>query len=217
MIKFSGKNCGGYTVIEMLISVAVLVTVTAVALIGRPAYKDTIIFTNFVYDVAQTIREVQVLATNTMETVTSRNAESADRNFAAGYGIRFDPATSNTSYITFADYRSNSNGNWIFSDLADQDDLMGTYQIGQGTTINSVCRVLKSTGACDGAGGATHIIFRAPDLGACINGPTSMSGVSTVGLCTAQSGFSSAIVTFRSSGGRTKSVQIYSTGQISVN
>lgn len=217
MIKFPKKNYGGYTIIEMLISVAVLVTITAVALIGRPAYQDTIIFTNFVYDVAQTVREVQVLATNTMETVSSREGSSATRNFAAGYGVRFDPATSNTSYVTFADYRSNSYGNWIFSDVVDQDDLLGTYQIGQGTTIDSVCRVLKSTGACDGAGGATHIVFRAPDLGACINGPNSISGISTVGLCTAQSGFSSAVITFRSPGGRTKSIQIYSTGQISVN
>jgi type II secretory pathway pseudopilin PulG len=215
MIGRGNKLVGGYTVIELLITIAVLSMLTGLVSIGRQSYRDTILFTNLAYDVAQTIREMQVLA------ASGRETPGASLTYSAGYGLYFDAPSyeGNTTFKIFSDYEPTEGAqrDWRFLDSSDHDDLVGVYTLGGGAVIESVCR-LETSGNCNPYG-ATNIIYLGPDLGACVTGADGLVGLNagSVSQCTSLSGFTGAQIVLRSPGGRTMTIEVYSSGQISVN
>lgn len=87
----------GFTLVEMMVVLAIIVTVTAIALFGQSTFNRTLLLTDTAYNIALSIREMQSLGLSSRRYIAS----GQDVQNAA-YGIHMD-RTQNTQYILFAD------------------------------------------------------------------------------------------------------------------
>ncbi|HEC94181.1 MAG TPA: prepilin-type N-terminal cleavage/methylation domain-containing protein [Candidatus Kaiserbacteria bacterium] len=98
MAHTSITSSKGFTLVEMLIVIAIIGVVTAVVVTGQHSFERSVILTNTTYDIALSIREAQAYgfsgksATNVVTAKTGRYA----------YGVDFNLVTPNT-YTFFAD------------------------------------------------------------------------------------------------------------------
>ncbi|HUQ29922.1 MAG TPA: prepilin-type N-terminal cleavage/methylation domain-containing protein [Candidatus Paceibacterota bacterium] len=76
------KNSAGFTVIEMIVVLAIIGILTGIVFSGRTNFNSTVLLSNTAYDIALSIRNVQNLG------ISSRAATApAGIDNAAGYGI----------------------------------------------------------------------------------------------------------------------------------
>ncbi len=87
----------GFTLIEMLIVLAIIGVITAIAVTGQQSFDRSVILTNTAYDVALSIREAQAYGFSGKSATLSA---SDSGNYA--YGIDFNINTP-TTYTLFAD------------------------------------------------------------------------------------------------------------------
>ncbi|HRH55254.1 MAG TPA: prepilin-type N-terminal cleavage/methylation domain-containing protein [Candidatus Paceibacterota bacterium] len=93
MEPFINRPVRGFTLVEMLVVLAIIVIITAIALLGQTTFNRSLVLTDIAYTIAFSIREAQSYG------ISSR-AAGATTN--AGYGISF-ARTTPTSYVLFAD------------------------------------------------------------------------------------------------------------------
>jgi prepilin-type N-terminal cleavage/methylation domain-containing protein len=136
----------GFTLIEMLIVLAIFVIITSVILVSQTSFTRSLLLTDSTYTVALSLRETQSLGLSSKAFSTILNA---------GYGIHFD-TSSNKSYVQFADISNSPTspptwcptgtaghpdakpGNCLY-DGPSSGELAQTYQFGQGYTIGKFC------------------------------------------------------------------------------
>ena len=83
----------GFTLIEMLVVLAIIVTVTTIALSSQSAFNKTLILANTAYDIALTLRSAENFGIGSRALYRTANA---------GYGVHFQRGTLG-SFILFAD------------------------------------------------------------------------------------------------------------------
>ncbi len=178
----------GFTLIEMLVVIGVIVVVAGVVLANNTRFGGTVLLENFAYDVALQVRQSQVYGISVVRFGTN--------NFTAPYGVHFDTAL-NTQYLFFADA---VNGNGFY----DSGELVKTTTLTRGFKINRVC-VTPLTGPEDCTITKLDVIYKRPEPDAYIR---ANSLAPTYGMGRVQ------LVSPR---GDTMSVNIYNNGQISVS
>lgn len=150
----------GFTLVEMLVVLAIIVIITTIALVGQSNFNKSLILTETAYNVALSIRESQSYGLSTRTFGGIQNA---------GYGVRFSLA-SPTTYTTFSDVhpaapgtdtprcpghseRNASNpearpGNCYYSNAS---ELIRTYTLARGYRITSFCGTTAGgTQTCSG-------------------------------------------------------------------
>src|ERR1043166_8621201 len=83
----------GFTLIEMLMVLAIIVIITTIALSGQTLFNSSVVLTNTAYDVALSLRQTETFG------IASRVFNGVAN---AGYGIEFSKATP-ASYVSYAD------------------------------------------------------------------------------------------------------------------
>jgi len=83
----------GFTLIEMLVSLGIIVIITTIVLLGQSTFNRSLVLTSTTYTVAFTIREAQSLGLSSKKFGTIQNA---------GYGVHF-ASNNKTAYSLFAD------------------------------------------------------------------------------------------------------------------
>jgi hypothetical protein len=192
----------------MLAAISVMVIVTVMVSVSRSGYRDNTLLTNVAYEIAQSIRMAQFYA------ASGRNSVTSSLDFQRPFGVNFDPTNSPSQYFV---YRDNVGTDWRYN--PPNDTTLGTYKIGQGAKITSVCRASFSGGVCLSgcvSTGQTNILFRRPSLQACINDSSVRSFPTDTDSCIANTNFCRADITITSAGGKTKQVKVYTSGQISI-
>lgn len=137
----------GFTLVEMLVVLAIITLITVVAVTGQSDFNRSLILTDTAYTVAFSLREAQTLG------LSSRVFNAVQD---AGYGIRFARSTP-TSYMLFSDQIPASPGSTqsgicpghTFSTGPDArpgncvydnaTELVRTYSFNQGFTVRSFC------------------------------------------------------------------------------
>jgi prepilin-type N-terminal cleavage/methylation domain-containing protein len=191
----------GFTIFEMMISVAIMVIITTVIASNQSSYTSGASLKNVANDLSLSMRQAQVYGISVKE-VTPGLEE-----FTVGYGMAFDlaaaPVGDDKSFIFFADRDVDGvyDNTWECS-LSDTECLDKTV-LTAGNHISDLCIIDASGENCDGIT-SLDISFARPAIEAKI----SYNGGST--------GVRGARIVLSSLDGKTNSVVVYTTGQISV-
>ena len=201
----------GFSLIEMIVVLAIIIVITGVIISGQSTYNQTIILNDTAYTVAYSIRQAQSLG------LASRSANSVSD---AGYGVRFT-GPSATSYLVFADtggsdFLSESvcpvgapgtpapetkPGNCRY-DGDPPDKIIQNYSFSRGFTLQGVCGK-AGTGSCTPEQ-SIDVVFMRPETRAIIVGESGRS-------------YTCAQVTVTApTGGATRTVRVSQLGEISV-
>ncbi|MBP9816571.1 MAG: type II secretion system protein [Candidatus Pacebacteria bacterium] len=138
----------GFTLVEMLVVLAIIVIITGIALVGQSTFNRSLILTDTAYTVALSIRESQSLGLSSRKVV-----DTLIQN--AGYGVYFTPGT---SYVQYADIYPTKPGDDLNDKCAGheadtgpesrpgnckydsgQDTIIKTYRFDRGFTVSRFC------------------------------------------------------------------------------
>ena len=194
---FSKKNlvCG-FTLIEMMVSIAIIAVITSIVLFNHRQFSDSLDISNLSYDVALSIKQAQTYGINVKGFNTGTSV-----SFDVAYGMRFD-LSEKTSYLSFAD-KVPRNQKYDVGELAD------TYAISKGNFIESIsCG--PSPVVCPSGTAVVDITFHRPDPDA------SFVFSKSDGTNLSSPGVSSVDIVLRSPQGLRRAVEIGTAGQVSI-
>ena len=128
MSRPRGKMIGAFTLVELLVSVAIFVFMTALLMAKYGNFNQSVLLTNLAYDVALTLRTAQTYG-------LSVRGESSQ--FQSPYGVAFCSnncvsGMTNQKIVIFAD----NNGDKIYSS---SDFLINSYAIKRGAKVAGFC------------------------------------------------------------------------------
>lgn len=190
----------GFSTVELLVSIAIMVTITSIVLFNYSAFNDNIIINRAARELGHAFRDAQARAVAISE---------AAGVFPKSYGVRVsDAGGSNTEFIIFTD--SNSNEQYDPPGSGCSGECIKKFNFTNGVTISEIERpnptpppkFLTDKSALD-------VLFKRPDpkievydgsggelTGSGVNGPFQIH--------------------VRSLSGLTKKVDVWITGQISI-
>lgn len=156
----------GFTLIEMLVSLGIIVIITAIVLLGQSSFNRSLVLVDTAYTIAFTVRQAQTLGLSSRKFGTIQNA---------GYGVHFAGAVP-TSYELFADTiplaPGNTQGGICLGHTALEGadakpgncvyDAVGervnAYNLNRGFTISKVCgKDGSGTTRCSGVEGGNYL------------------------------------------------------------
>jgi prepilin-type N-terminal cleavage/methylation domain-containing protein len=192
----------GFTIFEMMISVAIMVIITTVIASNQSSYTSGASLKNVANDLSLSMRQAQVYGISVKE-VTPGLEE-----FTVGYGMAFDltaaPVGDDKSFIFFADRDVDGkyDDTWDCP-LGGTSECLDKTVLTAGNHISDLCIIDALGENCEGIT-SLDISFARPAIEAKI----SYNGGSP--------GVRGARIELSSLDGKTNSVVVYSTGQISV-
>ncbi len=208
----------GFTLIEMLVVLAIIAVISAIAVTGQSTFNQSLLLTNTAYTVAFSAREAQSFG------LSSRKFGSVQN---PGYGLHFDRALPG-SYILFADISNHltdgpstcplgtpgapdeKHGNCVYDSSTPADGIQETFTFSRGFKIQSFCGVSSGVKVCstDPSPLSTlDTVFTRPNTASTISG--NVSGITTE--------FSCAEITITdSSNVAKKTIRISKLGEISI-
>jgi len=184
----------GFSLIELLVSVGILAFISSVILANHSRFNSQLLLGNLAYDVALSVRQAQVFGLSVREFKSSTT-------FDTGYGVHITSSDPNT-YIIFAD----TNKNGVYD--SGSDGIADTFSVRRGFAISDICATLTGVSEiCNSTGGvdSIDIVFLRPepDANIYINGTNATR-------------YSQGRIEVSSPSGTTRSVDVESTGQISI-
>lgn len=196
----------GFTLVEMLVAVAIFTMMSAIILYNYPEFNNASALDNLAHQIALSIREAQVYGISVRQTQSGY----------AGYGIFVDRSAPN-SFILFTD-KDNSK---TYDEAA--GEMVSQFTINAGNFIQDLCYNLQSsTYSVNSSKIATcgsqtlTIVFTRPDPDAFIS-VIDRNGIAVPAYGSATSpNVSGEIVLSSNRGTYRKIIQVYTTGQITV-
>lgn len=171
----------GFTIMEMVVVLAIITVISSIALLGQSTFNRSMILTNTAYTVAFSVREAQFLG------ISSRVFNGVQN---AGYGIRFLNDSAH-SYALFADTHPAAAGNVQSAELCpghavgsgpeakpgdciqtQASEIVRTYNLNNGFFIKQFCGTETSGGTlrCSGYLSALNIVYLRPNTQSIITG-----------------------------------------------
>jgi len=118
----------GFSLIELLVSIAVLVVVSGIVFFNQSGFNNSILIENLAYEISLTIRQAQSYGLQSKETAVGGT-------FEAGYGVYFTTASpNNNKVILYAD-----DGTVDKRYTAGDDTLIETLKMATGNTVTRLC------------------------------------------------------------------------------
>ncbi len=198
----------GFTIIELIIALAIVIMLMSVTLFNYNSLNKRLTLDTLAHQVAQWVRQTQVSAMS-----VKRHVDPASKYKFPGYGLHFDRTTP-SQFIFFADLdgdnRYTAGGN-CGDPTAECEQVI---KLMQGNFVKKICGetslVNASNAQCplplDNAENF-DIVFTRPDPDADITGDYIVGTKTT---------YSRAQITLSSPTGYTRMVEVWTTGQVSV-
>lgn len=171
----------GFTLIEMLVSVAIFTIMTTYLIVKYGTFNQNILLTNTAYDIALTIRQAQNFGTNTQRGVTGGGASFSA--FQPAFGVSFSTQNprnispgkpygvivpSNTNFVFFPDVHP-SGGDMRYEDHPSEEAVRTLYALRRGVRVTALCA--GSETSCT-ATTKLDIAFKRPSPNAVISSAT---------------------------------------------
>ena len=157
--KSLGKSSRGFSILEVMITAAIIGITTAVVVINYGSFNNTILLKNQAYEIALDIREAQVYAVS---------VRGQSTQFREDYGVYFDLSNSQ-QYILFQDTDDAevAGQNVAYYD-ADQNEMVGQPNlIDSRFAINRICvNITDAEELCPYTVDDLSVSFRRPDFDA---------------------------------------------------
>lgn len=153
----------GFTVIELLVAIAVITLLSSIPFFGYRVFSNKVALAASVQDMALSIRQAQTNA------LSAKESSPGSGNFNSGQGVYFD-ITDPTSYYIFVD--KNGNGKYdVGSGCGSSNtECISQNKISNGVTMSSFCGMdLAGNNACPPTNSrALTILFTRPNPDALI-------------------------------------------------
>ncbi|HVX91419.1 MAG TPA: prepilin-type N-terminal cleavage/methylation domain-containing protein [Candidatus Paceibacterota bacterium] len=134
------RHPGGFTLIEMLVVLAIIIIVTAIALAGQSGFNRTEALNNMAYDIGLTIRQAESYGISNIINGVGLNVGTN-----IPYGVAFDTGWP-ASFVMFGDTDpdncdSDSKPDCQLGDhkYSSNDTTVQTYALNNGFTIHAFC------------------------------------------------------------------------------
>src|SRR3989344_223528 len=195
------KSTTGFTLVELLVSVAIVVLIMSVVLFNYTGFNDNLALASGGQELAIAIRQAQTYG------LTVKEVTPGGGRFDSAYGIYFDPSSSPSAYYIFADINSNKTYDAGSGCGSGNTECVGRFDLRNGVKISGIC----DQNACppEVSVKMMDITFLRPNPDACIyftnNGGQIKVGPSLTGK-----------VVLTSPKGKTLTVRIESMGQVLV-
>lgn len=182
----------GFSLVELVVSVAIFTIIMSVILVRHSQFSGTLAVENLAYDIALSIRKAQVFG------LSVREFKEGGGSFNVGYGLHFD-SNINDSYIFFVDANRNKK-------YDDSSEIIEVFALNKVNTISKFCAVISSGSEKCSNSEITYldIIFERPNPDAIIKSNL----VSDL--------YNSAVITIVSPNGDEWNIITITTGQISI-
>jgi len=202
----SSQSERGFTLMELLVSISIVTVILTFVVMNQSTYNDTNALSNLSYQISSDIAQARAYGIGVKE------LSPGSSEFTASYGLTFSLLSSgdDKAYLSFADRNDNSiyDGNWSCPTGGSSECLEKT-DITRNNYMDSLC-VVRSSGSDICNVGRVDITFVRPSTEAQIeffnNGGESFN----------PSGMIGAKIILNGPDSLTRSVIVYSTGQISV-
>ncbi len=207
MSLFSKHYSRGFTLTEMIVCIAIMGVVVTIIMFNQSKYTEGAALSQLADEMATTINEARVYGNGVKELSTGSG------NFAASYGVMFQPNPTGYTpvYFTFSDLAPKNgsyDGPWACPTGGGLECLEAVL-ITRNNRISDVCGIRQNgTEMCNL--GRVDITFTRPDSSA--HFIYWNSGMNTFD----PGNFVGAKVVLISPNGLTRSISIYSSGQVSV-
>ena len=192
----------GFTLVELMVTITIMLIMTSVVLFNYNKFNESSLLSQFAYDMSLTIRQAQVYGVAGRETsaISATDVSIAIIPATLPYGVHFDKATLDTFSL--------------FINTYNLTNVLQTYKFQRGIKIYKLCTITGTvtTGivtTCSDVGGKPSLLdisFLRPDPEAIFSEDNAINA----NISSVQIHLSS------SDGNLKKSVEVYSTGQISV-
>lgn len=197
---------GGFTLIELVVTISIFVLLSTVALVNFRQVDNSLVLQNVAHQVALVVRKAQISG------ISVQGINSGGSTIFPSYGVNFDKSSSgsppkNTGFILFADLPTGF-GNGVFNGVVCPgaivlgDECVQRYTLAQDYTIKEL-RGDKKTTPPGTSLTRLDISFTRPNPDALI-----------IGNSTTQ--YSDGEIVIQSRLGKTKTIVIWKTGQISI-
>lgn len=190
----------GFTLVELLISIAIVGIVTSIVLVKYGSFDSTVLLKSLAYEIALTLREAQVRSVS-----VSRSANSFDYP----YGVTFSVATPQEKkrYISFRYKNATEHPVYDVGEASPVAEDIRTFPISRTMEVQDLCVTIGGTENCDID--RLDVSFRRPKfkgLFHAVEGPTEYTD--TVTSAKIEVGSATGFLSFI--------VEVTSLGQISV-
>jgi prepilin-type N-terminal cleavage/methylation domain-containing protein len=191
----SGQSQKGFTLVELLVSLAIFTVITTLAVVNNAQFNSSILLTNLAYEIGLSVRQAQFYGI-----AVRRSSTSA---FDAGYGVHFDLADPRTYYL----FEDRTIDHICDATECAASNLVESFKLNKGNYISKICVNGSSGLTCTGSGGfqKVDISFIRPNPDAFITRNSVTGNYTTAEICVA------------SPTGTKRRVIVESTGQISVS
>ncbi len=126
------KKNAGFTLVELLVSIAIFAVVTSVAVLNHTDFNGSVLLTNLAYEIGLSVRQAQIYGITVKGTALDAN------KFDSGYGMRFDMSTP-TRYYLFEDRTPPDH----YCDMSEcgvsYENVVETFYIQRGNRISRIC------------------------------------------------------------------------------
>ncbi len=164
MNSFFSKKNKGFSLVELIVVVAIFLIITSIALTRQSKFSSDILISNLAYEFALSIREAQVYGIGSK---VAPSSVTGDERFKVGYGINLNLNTP-SEYNFFTDIPNGLVGSSdnLYDDSVGSGEFMYSVPITRNQKIKNFCGI-ESNGTAVCAEGDTdrkmHISFVRPN------------------------------------------------------
>src|SRR3989338_6479901 len=200
---YRSKKSLGFTLIELLVSISIVSVILTVVVLNQSTYTDGAALTNLADEISSTISQAQAYG------IGVREVSTGSSEFNASYGVTMSllGSGSNTAYIYFSDLNGDKiyTGNWS----CDTAECLSRVIITRSNVIADICVINTFCSDQFNSAERADVSFARPSTEAQIklfnNGGQPLNESNLKGIR----------IELKSTRGLTRSVTVYTTGQIS--